>query len=179
MWVPRDHTGTFCPTSVTTPICKIKIYLGRWFHNYTTSVTSAVLAVCNAAEGWAKRTLWKRAWPDIRVGAPWSIIKILHINVVIIIDGFSPPFCLPFSWPYPLFPPRARTPARRCKHVWFCTRLRSCLPAEATTVRLRRHRCLVWGWVGFEGLQVRHLYSRSNLELNRATLTERRRLLSP
>ena len=33
----------------------------------------------------------------LRVGAPQSITKILHINVLIIIDGNSPPFCPPFS----------------------------------------------------------------------------------
>ena len=32
-----------------------------------------------------------------RVGAPQSIIKILHINVLIIIDGNSPPFRPPFG----------------------------------------------------------------------------------
>jgi hypothetical protein len=31
------------------------------------------------------------------VGAPHSIIKILHINVLIFIDGISPPFCPPFG----------------------------------------------------------------------------------
>ena len=33
----------------------------------------------------------------VRVGAPLSIIKILHINVLIIYDGISPPFSPPFS----------------------------------------------------------------------------------
>ena len=37
------------------------------------------------------------------------------------------------------------SPARRCKHVWFCMRLRSCLPAEAAMVRLRRYEGWVWG----------------------------------
>ena len=38
-----------------------------------------------------------------------------------------------------------RTPARRCKHVRFCTWLRGCLPAGATVVCLKRYEGWVWG----------------------------------
>jgi len=48
------------------------------------------------------------------------------------------------SWFASLHPPRARTPARRCKHVCFGTRLRSCLLAGATLVRSRRNTGWVW-----------------------------------
>jgi hypothetical protein len=49
-------------------------------------------------------------------------------------------------------------------------RLRSCLPAEATLVRLRRHTGWEWGEAGCEGLRERHLNSRTNFKLNRALL---------
>ena len=80
---------------------------------------------------------------------------------------------------FSLHPPRARTPTRRCKHVWFCTRLGGCLPAEATLVRLRRYTGQVWGWVDCTALNERHFYSHINFKLNRvAALTEWRQLLS-
>ena len=77
-----------------------------------------------------------------------------------------------------LHPPRAPTPARRCKHVCFAAWLRRCLPAEATLVRLRRYTGWVWGNVGCEAVAT-HLYARLNFKLNRATaLAEWRQLLS-
>jgi len=53
---------------------------------------------------------------------------------------------LPLSdtWFVSLLPPRARTPARRCKHVCFGMRLRGYLLAGATLVRYRRNRGWVW-----------------------------------
>ena len=52
-------------------------------------------------------------------------------------------------------------------------RLRSCLPAEATLVRLRRHTGWERGEAIRERLQERHLNSRLNLKLNRtAALAE-------
>ena len=70
-------------------------------------------------------------------------------------------------------------PARRCKHVWFCMRLRGCLPAEAAVVRLRRYTCWVLRQVDCEGVQERQFYSRDNFKFNRtAALTEWRQLLS-
>jgi hypothetical protein len=58
-------------------------------------------------------------------------------------------------------------------------RLRSCLPAEATLVRLRRHTGWEWGEAIRERLQERHFYSRDNFKLNRtAAFAEWRQLLS-
>jgi len=49
------------------------------------------------------------------------------------------------SWFASLHSPRARTPARRCTHVWFGAWLRGCLPAEAAVARLRRQIGWAWG----------------------------------
>ena len=72
-----------------------------------------------------------------------------------------------------------RPPARRCKRVRFCMRLRGCLPAEATVARSRRNTGWVWGEAIRERVQERHFYSRDNFKLNRtAALAEWRQLLS-
>ena len=47
-------------------------------------------------------------------------------------------------------------------------RLRGCLPAEATLVRLRRYGGCAWGKVDCERVQDCHFYSRLNFKLNRA-----------
>ena len=70
-------------------------------------------------------------------------------------------------------------PAHRCRHVCFGTRLRSCLPAEAAMVRLRRYTGWEWGYVGCERVQDCRFYSRINFKLNRAAaVAEWRQLLS-
>jgi len=55
------------------------------------------------------------------------------------------PLLLPLQyWLRTSFQRRARTPARRCKHVCFGTWLRGCLPLSATLVRSRRNTGWVW-----------------------------------
>jgi hypothetical protein len=69
-------------------------------------------------------------------------------------------------------------PARRYEHVWFCMRIRSFLPADATQVRLRRSGGRACGKVDCERVQDRPLYSRINFKLNRsAALAACRQLL--
>ena len=71
------------------------------------------------------------------------------------------------------------TPGRRCKHVCFGMRLRGCLPAEATLVRLRRYGGCAWGKVDCERVKDCYFYSRLNFKLNRAAALARwRQLLS-
>jgi hypothetical protein len=48
-------------------------------------------------------------------------------------------------------------PARRYEHVWFCMRIRSFLPADATQVRLRRSGGRACGKVDCERVQDRPL----------------------
>jgi len=38
--------------------------------NSKDKMLTAVRDVSKTERGWAKRTLWKRAWPQVRVGAP-------------------------------------------------------------------------------------------------------------
>ena len=74
--------------------------------------------------------------------------------------------------------PRACASLQTCA-VLHVVRLRGCLPAEATLVRLRRYTGWVLSQVDCERVKERHVYSRDNFKLNRAAaLAEWRQLLS-